>query len=50
MANILLAERCEEVVSEKWVYNFIKRHDELKTRFSRRYNYDRAKCEDPEVI
>jgi hypothetical protein len=50
MANILLAERCQEVVGEKWVYNFIERHDEVKTRFSRRYNYERAKCEDPEVL
>ena len=50
MANILLAERCEEVVGQKWVYNFIKRHDELETRFSRRYNHARAKCEDPKVI
>lgn len=38
MANILLAQ-CGitpvQAVGEKWVYNFIKQHDELKTRFSR---------------
>ena len=50
MANILLAERCQQTVGEKWVYNFINRYNELKTRFSRRYNYERAKCEDPKVI
>jgi hypothetical protein len=50
MANILLAERCQQTVGEKWVYNFVNRHDEVKARFSRRYNYERAKCEDPKVI
>ena len=32
------------------MYNFIKRHDEVKTRFSRRLNYKRAKYKDPEII
>lgn len=50
MANILLAQRCQQRVGQNWVYKFAKRHDELKTRFSRRYNYERAKCEDPKVI
>lgn len=53
MANILLTQRGitpVQTVGEKWVYNFIKRRDELKTRFSRRYNYQRAKCEDPKII
>jgi len=30
--------------------NYVKRHPELATRFSRRYNYERAKCEDPIII
>ena len=53
MANILLSKRgstTTQTVSEKWVYNFINRHDEIKTRFSRRYNHKRAKCEDPKII
>jgi hypothetical protein len=53
MANILLSKRGEtttQTVGEKWVYNFINRHDEIKTRFSRRYNHQRAKCEDPKII
>jgi hypothetical protein len=53
MANILLAQRGStptQTVGEKWVYNFINRHDEIKTRFSRRYNHQRAKCEDPKII
>lgn len=54
MANILLSERGLTTspiqVGKNWVHNFISRRDELKTRFSRRYNYQRAKCEDPKVI
>jgi hypothetical protein len=53
MANLLLAKRGVgpiQQVGEKWVYNFVKRHDELATRLSRRYDYQRAKCEDPKAI
>ncbi|KAK9578966.1 suppressor protein sef1 [Aspergillus fumigatus] len=50
MANILLAERCTQTVGVNWVYNYVNRHDKLKTVFSRRYDYQRAKCEDPKVI
>jgi len=50
MANILLAERCHDRVGKNWVYKFVKRQDQLKTRFSRRYSYQRAKREDPEII
>lgn len=53
MANLLLSKRGTtpiQTVGKNWVYNFIKRQDEIKTRFSRRYNYQRAKCEDPKVI
>jgi hypothetical protein len=32
------------------VYRFINRHSELKSRYNRKYDYHRAKCEDPEVI
>jgi hypothetical protein len=37
-------------VGPRWVSNFIKRQPELKTRFFRRYDYQRAKCEDPVAI
>jgi hypothetical protein len=42
MANILLSNRGSsniQPIGKNWVYNFIKRHDELKTRFSRKYNH-----------
>ena len=52
-ANILLEARRDtpvQTVGGKWVYNFVKRHPELSNQFSRRYNYERAKCEDPKII
>jgi hypothetical protein len=42
MANILLATRGSHpppTVGVNWPLNFIKRRDELRTRFSRRYDY-----------
>jgi DDE superfamily endonuclease/helix-turn-helix, Psq domain len=50
MANILLAERGAPKVGINWAANFVKRQLALKTRFSRRLDYQRAKCEDPQVI
>jgi hypothetical protein len=50
MANILLKERSDERVGTRWASNFIKRQPELTTRFNRNYDYQRAKCEDPELI
>ncbi|ODM16160.1 hypothetical protein SI65_08594 [Aspergillus cristatus] len=53
MANLLLAKRGSttiETVGEKWVYNFTQRHPQLKSRFSQRYDYQRAKQEDSKVI
>ncbi|KMP01593.1 hypothetical protein CIRG_01732 [Coccidioides immitis RMSCC 2394] len=37
-------------VGKNWVSNLIKHHTELKCRYSRRYNYKQAKCEDRKVI
>jgi len=48
MANRLLRERAP--VGKLWAHNFVKRQPGLWTRFSRKYDYQRAKCEDPEII
>ncbi|XP_044715333.1 uncharacterized protein HRG_10912 [Hirsutella rhossiliensis] len=32
---------------ENWVRKFVGRHGEIKAKYSRRYDYQRAKCEDP---
>lgn len=50
MANSLLADRNAPPVGKRWTHNFIKRQPELKTRIFRRYDYQRAKCEDPTII
>lgn len=53
MAEILLAQRILSMtpaIGKNWVGNFISRHPELQTRYNRKYDYQRAKCEDPEVI
>jgi Tc5 transposase DNA-binding domain len=50
MADLLLAERDASLVSKNWTSNFINRCTELKTKFSRKYDYKRALCKDPVII
>ena len=51
-----LAERVQDASTEKpdigkrWVLNFLSRHPELKSKYNRKYDYQRAKCEDPEIV
>jgi hypothetical protein len=37
-------------VGKRWAFNFVKRYRELKTRFFRRYDHQRAKYDDPTII
>ncbi|KGO75085.1 hypothetical protein PITC_058370 [Penicillium italicum] len=53
MADLLLEQRGTtpiQTVGQNWVTNFVKRHPLLSSRFSRRCNYERTKCEDPKII
>lgn len=53
MADILLAKRGESpspIVGVSWLSTFAKRRDELQSRYSRRYDYQRAQNEDPQSI
>jgi hypothetical protein len=54
MASVLATQHAGEAliqpIGEKWTYNFVKRHDNLQSKFNRKYNYQRAKCEDPVLI
>lgn len=65
MADLLLRERGSSIlldasiastpvpamtVGENWVHRLLDRHPHLKTRYSRKYDYQRALCEDPEKI
>jgi hypothetical protein len=50
MADRLLEERGGNPTGKCWVDRFIKRTPELRTRWSRPYDRQRAACEDPAVI
>jgi len=50
MANQLLRERDAPPVGKLWAHRFVKRQPEIRTRYTRRYDYQRAKCEDPKII
>jgi hypothetical protein len=50
MANLLLKSRGALCVGKNWPYRFVQRRPELKTRFNRVYDFQRALCEDPELI
>ena len=50
MASLLASQHSRPVTAGKnWVYAFINRHDELKSKFNRKYDYKRALCQDPEL-
>lgn len=53
MANILLAERDPSLsltVGKNWLSTFVQRQPELRTHYSRRYNYQRAQTENPKIL
>ena len=54
MADALLAARGQDLppqpVGKNWVSRFIQSQPELQTKWSRRFNSQRACCEDPSVI
>ena len=51
MACLLIAEHGKPgYIGKIWVHNFISRNPTLKCQYNRKYDYQRAKCEDPELI
>jgi len=51
IADILLFHQNPGLSTKKnWVSNFIKQHDDLISKYTCKYDYQCAKCEDPEVI
>lgn len=50
MANFILASQGRGRVGGRWASRYIARQPELCTRFNRVYDYQRALCEDPELI
>ena len=50
MVDRLRTTRDASRVGPRWANGFVKRHPELTTRFRRRIDYQRAQCEDPDVV
>ena len=51
MANLLLSERVANAsIGKNWLTRFVRRHEELFSKFLRKYDYQRAKCEDLVLI
>ena len=53
IANIILSSRSKQpplIVGKNWVTNFVKRQPSLQTKYNRKYDYQRAMCEDREQI
>jgi hypothetical protein len=50
MANSLRATRYAPPVGTRWALRFVARRPELKIRWNRPYDYQRAQCEDPKLI
>jgi len=53
MANVLLAARGSHppsTVGKNWALTFINRRPEIRSCFSKRYNYQRAQNEDPKSL
>ena len=49
MANIILQSENPSLytsVGKNWVSILAKRCEEIKSQFARKYNFERAKCED----
>lgn len=49
MANRLLALRGGGRVGKNWVSNFVQRQPRIQTRLTRRIDYQRVQCEDPDI-
>jgi hypothetical protein len=50
MANSILESGGGKRVGKLWAHRFVQRQLVLKTRFNRVYDFQRALCEDPELI
>jgi hypothetical protein len=54
IATLLLTERATAAapppIGSRWISRFINRHKEIKSKYNRKYDYQRAKCEDPQLI
>jgi hypothetical protein len=50
MENYILESRSGKRVGKLWAHRFVRRQPDLQTRFNLVYDFQRALCEDNEVI
>ena len=55
LAQLLLSARLSMptqaiTIGGHWVNRFVKHHPELNLKYARKYDYQRAECEDPKII
>lgn len=50
IANLVLSLHQQKPIGTYWVQRFVQQYPELKTYFSRIYNFQRALYKDPELI
>ena len=50
MANYILESRGARRVGKLWAHRCVQRCPQLKTRLNRIYEFQRALCEDPELL
>ena len=55
LAQLLLSARLSQpfhtiTIGGHWINRFIKCHPELRSKYSRKYDYQHAKCEDSKLI
>ena len=55
LAQLLLSARLSQpfhtiTIGGHWINHFIKHHPELRSKYSRKYDYQHAKCEDSKLI
>ena len=51
LAQLLVSARLPSTtIGENWVNRYVKRHPELRSKYTRKYDYQRAKCEDSGLI
>ena len=51
LAQLLVSARIPSaIIGKNWVNRYVKRHPGLISKYTRKYDYQRAKCEDPMLI
>ena len=54
MVRLLITQRVQTPlqvsIGQHWIRNFINQHDKIKSKYNQKYNYQHAKCKDPELI